>query len=458
MKLLKTLALTAGILLLPGFVGVGNALETNYNKVIEVQDWGSVVTKLVVYLGETIPAAKIESDSFEVKVSRSDTRVPGGLALPQQDEKVTVLEVYISDAEGNRAAVGEYATLALLYKSGQNSGDELIGALASVLNYADGFNRWVDGQYTITQKKPIGKVTDLYTNTLKKTYRPQIDLFNTSGNIREGDVTLTYADFRPSGLYRAKTVPLLVWLHGGGEGGTDATIPLAANKAVAFASPEVQKIFGGALYVLVPQTPTRWMEEAGEATADPAAAAATPTGPITSIYTAATKALIQKYVDQNKAIDPDRIYIGGLSNGGYLTQLLIMDDPTYFAAAVPVASAALDARITDEQIDSILDLPIWYVNAAKDDTVPAVINSLATYDRLIKKGASRVYYSYPADVRAFEPDGVTVVYPGHWSWIYVYNNALTQRINDVSVNLLDWLAAQSRNLAVPARAVATPAE
>jgi predicted peptidase len=168
-----------------------------------------------------------------------------------------------------------------------------------------------------------------------------------------------------------------------------------------------------------------------------------------SKYTRAVKNLIDSYVESNPGIDKNRIYVGGCSNGGFLTQILIMDYPDYFAAAFPICSAALDNMVVDEQLEGIKNIPIWYVNAAADTTVVAIKNSLATYDRLVKLGAPHVYFSYPRDVRDitgqyFTTEGSTVVYPGHWSWIYVYNNALTQEINDVKVSILEWLAAQRK--------------
>ncbi|MGI6577165.1 MAG: hypothetical protein ACOX1Q_03760 [Eubacteriales bacterium] len=52
--------------------------------------------------------------------------------------------------------------------------------------------------------------------------------------------------------------PIVVWLHGGGEGGsapTTTTTPsrLTANRVTAWGQPAAQDLFGGA-YVLAPQT------------------------------------------------------------------------------------------------------------------------------------------------------------------------------------------------------------
>lgn len=45
-------------------------------------------------------------------------------------------------------------------------------------------------------------------------------------------------------------------------------------------------------------------------------------------------ACIEEFVELHKdQIDADRIYIGGCSNGGFMTMRMIVDYPKYFAAA-----------------------------------------------------------------------------------------------------------------------------
>jgi len=43
-----------------------------------------------------------------------------------------------------------------------------------------------------------------------------------------------------------------------------------------------------------------------------------------------------------EVFDTNRIYIGGDSNGGYMTMLMIRDYPSYFAAAFPTCEALRD--------------------------------------------------------------------------------------------------------------------
>jgi predicted peptidase len=99
-------------------------------------------------------------------------------------------------------------------------------------------------------------------------------------------------------------------------------------------------------------------------------------------------ALIQDYVAKNPDIDPNRIYIGGASNGGSMTMSMIMTYPDYFAAAYPASEGYADVFISDEQIEAIKDLPIWFTHAAGDKTNTPDTCTLATYNRLIAAGAA----------------------------------------------------------------------
>lgn len=221
-----------------------------------------------------------------------------------------------------------------------------------------------------------------------------------------------------------------------GEGGTDPTIPLAANKAVSFATEQTQSVFDGA-YVLVPQAPTRWMEGfSGGADG-------------TSVYEKSLKALIDSYVSKHPDIDANRIYIGGASNGGYMTMLMIRDYPGYFAAAYPVCEGLNDSLISDDDIQSIKQTPTWFVAAKNDTTLPVAINTVPTYNRLMGAGADNVHLSLFDDVHDLtglykNSDGTPYQYNGHWSWIYVYNNVPELHINGKRTTIIEWMASQSR--------------
>lgn len=59
-------------------------------------------------------------------------------------------------------------------------------------------------------------------------------------------------------------LPLIIWLHGAGEGGNDPLVAYTGNRVTALSSPKVQRELGGAAWVLVPQCPTVWMDDGKE--------------------------------------------------------------------------------------------------------------------------------------------------------------------------------------------------
>lgn len=400
---------------------------TTYNTITEIEDWGPATTKVVIDLGQTVKEGSVNTDSFSAFVSRSDKRLATPL-IQEGYRKIT--KAYVSDAKGNAATTGNYATLEM------EIGPSI--TLGSPFNYvpASGGNAWIDTKYTITQEKNIVSdsttISRLVANELKHQIKVGVDDFDISKATYD-NVTLSYASYAPA-KDNGKN-PLVIWLHGGGEGGTDATVPISGNKAVNFSSKEIQDYFGGA-YVLTPQAPTRWMQtESGKLDG-------------TSIYTKALMSLIKDYVSKNDDIDANKIYIGGCSNGGYMTMVMIRDYPGYFAAAFPVCEGLNDSLISDSDLEKIKETPIWFVAAATDKVLPPAINTVPTYERLIKAGAKNVYLSLfdkVIDTTGLykNADGTPYEYNGHWSWIYVFNNEVSQVINGKQTSIMEWMAAQS---------------
>ncbi len=403
-----------------------NSKETSYGTVTEINDWGAAITKVIVDLGQTVQQGSVSKENFSAFVSRSDDRIETPLL---EEGYRTIINAYVSDAKGNSVVSGQYAVLEM--EIGPNV------SLGSSLNYYDGANVWINCNYRITQIKDIisnsTKVTGLVANVYSGGTRNVVDDF-TIGKGRY-DSNLTYAEYAPE--KDEKKNPVIIWLHGGGEGGTDATIPLSANKSVNLSTKEIQSYFGGA-YVLVPQTPTFWMDGfTGKADG-------------TSKYEKELMELIKDYVSKNSDIDQNRIYIGGCSNGGYMTMLMIRDYPKYFAAAYPVCEGLADKLITDSDIEKMKETPIWFTCAKTDTTLPPIANTLPTYDRLIKAGAKNVQLSLFDKVQDTtglytKPDGTPYEYNGHWSWIYVYNNQCESTINGKTTTIMEWMAGQSLN-------------
>jgi predicted peptidase len=230
--------------------------------------------------------------------------------------------------------------------------------------------------------------------------------------------------------------PLILWLHGAGEGGFHTAIAYTGNKVVALSSEKFQKIFQGA-YVVAPQCPTMWMDDgSGQYTSSGK-----------SMYTTALKALIDEFIKIHSDIDTSRIYIGGCSNGGFMTMRMLIDYPDFFAAAFPVCEALYDEVITDKNIEAIKNTPIWFTHAKNDTVVNPELTAIPTLERLQKAGASNVHLSLfdkVVDTSELFKDanGNPYEYHGHFAWIYMLNNQCILDFDGSQVNLLQWLSLQ----------------
>jgi len=397
--------------------------QNTYFLGIEGFDWGPNANKVVVPLGSS--QKSISAADFQVFVKRSSSlgEIPAEVAAGKRD----VLTAFISDEKGNRLESGSYATLLL------EVGPTL--PLASPIQYfRAGGNKWIDYQLTILHTKSGQIWNKESSRSLGLT-----DKFDVSGTFKHNDISLTYGVFKPE--TSKEKVPLLIWLHGGGEGGTDPTIAIIGNKVSNYASDEIQTIFEGA-YVLAPQTPTRWMHSVTNATTS---------GKENDIYNEALMALIQDFVKNNPKVDASRIYIGGCSNGGYMSLKLILLHPEYFAAGYISALAYKSEFVTDAEIQKIKNVPIWFVHSKDDNTTKPNETVVPLYNRLKAAGAKNTYmslYDHVTDVTGVY-GGENFHYMGHWSWIYSHANKAIKdadgspvKVNGKPVNIMEWLAAQ----------------
>ena len=218
-----------------------------------------------------------------------------------------IKNVYTSDENGNKKSKSQYIIIEMIF------GPTKI--LGSALNFDLNtyFNNFVTPRYTIIQINPIKTKNNLVIENYKGDIRPIVDKFNfTHKSINFN--SLGYASFEPSD---DKKYSLIIWLHGLGEGGSDNPgLPIMGNKANMFADESLQKYFGGA-YILVPQAPTFWKHGYKSM------------GDGTSIYENTLMGLIKSYIIEHKNIDNSRVYLGGDSNGGYMTMVLLRDYPDF---------------------------------------------------------------------------------------------------------------------------------
>ncbi len=395
--------------------------DQSYTLVVEGYDWGPATSKVILHLSDTTSVA--EGANYSIDVLRESDCLDAN--SPRSKGTLQVVTAYVSDAEGNKMETGKNITLHV------GVGPHIQIGSPIVYFFTEGCrgNQWTNYQLTITNSK-----NKSIWNKESDRIMPLVDEFDLSGKFSSNNVDLTYASFSPK-MGEGKK-PLIIWLHGGGEGGTDPSIVLLANRAANYASNEIQKIFGGA-YVLTPQTPTRWMHGiSGETTR----------GNEPDIYSETLMDLIKDFVSKHPDIDSNRIYVGGCSNGGYMTQELLLNNPDYFAAAYPSALAFFAEFLSEDDIRSLAKQSIWYMHSKDDPVTKADVTVIPTFDLLMKAGAKDVHlslYDHVVDLYGVY-GGNDYHLNGHFSWVYSHRNHASKVIDGQEVTVMEWMAGKSK--------------
>ena len=196
--------------------------------------------------------------------------------------------------------------------------------------------------------------------------------------------TMGYRLFVPDNYDSARSYPLVLLLHGAGERGTDNEAQLTANQgATIWATPEEQAKHPA--FVLAPQSggspkTQGWTSLATHGQPDPFR----PQKELVTAYD------ILEKVKGEFNIDRGRIYVTGMSMGGFGAYAIAIAHPDEFAAIVPVCGGGDPAGLA-----KIAKTPIWDFHAAKDPTVGVGFsrNSIAALKRA---GGHPRYTEYPA--------------------------------------------------------------
>jgi len=166
---------------------------------------------------------------------------------------------------------------------------------------------------------------------------------------------LNYRLYVPAHLPEGKKVPLVLFLHGAGERGDDnvAQLKHGVTDIIRFTQTN------GPAILIVPQCPNgrKWVE------VDWSAASHT-MPPTPSISMKLALQLLREKMAK-LPVDPARVYVTGVSMGGYGTWDAIEREPDLFAAAIPVCGGGDATRA-----ESIKRVPIWTFHGDKDGAVP----------------------------------------------------------------------------------------
>ncbi len=212
--------------------------------------------------------------------------------------------------------------------------------------------------------------------------------------------TLPFAVYVPRAYDPARAWPLILFLHGSGESGTDGAKQLTQGLPPAV----LADVGRWPAIVLAPQKPSE--DEEWEA------------------YEPVLLALVAQARVRYR-IDPARIYLTGLSQGGHGAWVLGARHPGLWAAVAPVcgyASArspgpAAYAGTAAELAERLRATPVWAFHGEADDVVPAA-ETRAMIDALTARGSRPRATFYP---------GV-----GHGCWDRAYRES----------GLAEWLLAR----------------
>lgn len=198
-------------------------------------------------------------------------------------------------------------------------------------------------------------------------------------------VRLGYWLYLPQDYEQKESWPLMLFLHGSGERGSDL------NLVKVHGPPKL--IAGGREFpfiVVSPQCPANQRWE-----------------PIELM-------VLLDEIESKYRVDRDRVYVTGLSMGGFGTWELAVHAPDRFAAIAPICGGGETFGLKQ-----ISHLPVWAFHGAKDNVVP-VERSKVMIEELKRVGGNPKLTIYPdAD---------------HDSWTQAYNNP----------ELYKWLLSRKR--------------
>ena len=200
-------------------------------------------------------------------------------------------------------------------------------------------------------------------------------------------VTMKYLLYLPKDYEQKPSWPLMLFLHGSGERGDDLNLVKKSGPSKLI---EAGQQFP--CIVVSPQCPKNrgWERESFELTA-----------------------LLDEIVEKCK-VDQDRIYVTGLSMGGFGTWALAIHTPERFAAIVPICGGG-----DTNWAKRIAHIPAWVFVGAKDTAVSVEV-SQKMVDALKKKGGDPKFTIYPE--------------AGHDAWTQTYANP----------EVYEWLLQQKR--------------
>ncbi len=230
-------------------------------------------------------------------------------------------------------------------------------------------------------------------------------LFEPREFVGQNGKVLKYRLLKPSPYNADRKYPLVIFLHGAGERGDDNKAQLKHGMAEFCKALWREKY---PCYVLAPQCPNdqKWADVDWSA----------PSSDLPD-KTSDSMQLVLELADtmiKDSAVNDNRVYITGLSMGGYGTWDALARRPSLFAAALPICGGG-DPKVAAR----FAGVPLWCFHGA-DDKVVKVQRSREMIEALKAAGGTPKYTEYA---------GVQ-----HDSWTPTYSNP----------EVIEWMFTQLR--------------
>lgn len=186
---------------------------------------------------------------------------------------------------------------------------------------------------------------------------------------KEGERAMCFRMKSPETIEEGKTYPIIIFLHGKGDGGTDNSKHMYRSLIDSIAKYVKEDCF-----VMLPQAANDldWTQVGGK----------NRDRGMSNLYNACLDAVLQQF-----PIDTSRLYLTGMSMGGNGTMYQAFTHPKKYAAVMALCGY-YDGYVTDTEV--LKDLPIWLSHSKNDKTVSSE-NSTRLYDQLIESGNSDVH-------------------------------------------------------------------